>query len=115
MAKPGPKKGQLQKRTQDLLAKCQAFNIDIWEEMLKELISPQTDQPSRIALLKEMAQYLYPKRKAIEISQESDLRLAEQAKEFQALPKHEQALLLQAEAERLKREAKEEQKDVTPK
>lgn len=62
----GRQKGTPNKVTQSLEEKCALMGVDVFEEMLK--IATNEEHPDRFSCLKELAQYLYPKRKALEIS-----------------------------------------------
>lgn len=64
----GRRAGTPNKKTLDLFAKCEALGIDPFEELLK-IASPLNENPDhRLQALKEVCQYLYPKRKAMEVS-----------------------------------------------
>lgn len=65
----GRKKGTPNKSTQDLFEKCRSKGIDVFEALLDIAInSPKED--NRLHALKDLANYLYPKRKALEHSGE---------------------------------------------
>lgn len=61
----GRKKGTPNRKTADLLAKCEAKGVDVFELMLEYAIHP-CEPTLRFQALKELCQYIYPKRKAIE-------------------------------------------------
>lgn len=63
----GREKGKLNQPTQELHDICETKGLNVFEAMC-ELAKSSLDESTRIAMLKELAQYLYPKRKAIEIS-----------------------------------------------
>lgn len=63
----GRKKGTLNKNTQDLMAKCEARGVDVFDCLLEYVTTPSTME-LRLSALKELCQYLYPKRKALEVS-----------------------------------------------
>lgn len=76
MAKGAPKghpryggrgKGIPNRRTQSLLDKCESRGIDPFDALL-ELAEESKDPGMRLAALKEICQYIYPKRKALEHS-----------------------------------------------
>ena len=85
--------GFVGKVKRDLLSKCEERGIDVFDEMLKIAMNENNDIALRGAMLKECAQYLYPKRKAIEVSTEavnpyanlSDAEKLEKAKQAVAL------------------------------
>lgn len=59
-----PNKGSL-----DLIAKCEAMGVDVFEELLKYLTYP-CEPGMRLKAICEAAQYIYPKRKSLEHSGE---------------------------------------------
>lgn len=63
----GRKKGTPNKKTQDLMDKCEARGVDVFDLMLEYVIHP-CPMELRFSALKELCQYLYPKRKALEHS-----------------------------------------------
>lgn len=63
----GRQKGTPNKSTQSLMEKCEAKGVDVFEAMLEYVTQPSTME-LRFAALKELCQYLYPKRKALEHS-----------------------------------------------
>lgn len=62
----GRKKGTLNRKTNDLMAKCEARGIDVFDALLDYVVMPSTPE-TRLSALKELCQYLYPKRKALEL------------------------------------------------
>jgi hypothetical protein len=56
----------------------------------------------RFQAARELAQYLYPKRKALEIDSTINVELAKRAEEYSKLPKDEQIMLMEQELRRLK-------------
>lgn len=63
----GRKAGTPNKNTMDLFAKCEAMGIDVFEEMLKVIHDSDTKPQRRDWMLDRVSQYLYPKRKQIEV------------------------------------------------
>lgn len=63
----GRKKGTPNKSTQDLMEICEQEGIEPFRAMVR-LAAKEKDEWKQFDLLKEIAQYLYPKRKAIEHS-----------------------------------------------
>lgn len=63
----GRKKGTLNRNTQDLMAKCEARGVDPFDVLLEYIVHPSTME-LRLSAVKEICQYLYPKRKALEIT-----------------------------------------------
>lgn len=64
----GRKKGTPNRYTQNLMAICKDKGLDVFEAMVE--IALQHENPNRFHSLKELAQYLYPKRKSLEHSGE---------------------------------------------
>lgn len=69
----GRQKGTLNKNTRDLFALCDQQGINPFEALLK--FSTHEDPSIAMNALKEVCQYLYPKRKSLEHSGEIDRRL----------------------------------------
>lgn len=57
------------------------MGLDIFEEMLKSLQMEQ-DNKARFDMAKEIAQYLYPKRKALEVTGEAGEAISIVIKDF---------------------------------
>lgn len=96
----GRQKGTPNKDTQDLLEKCRKCGIDVFEAMLDIAMNGPTLE-LRGAMLKECAQYLYPKRRAVEMSGDVNLELAKKAEEYSALTKEQTIELMKAEIKKL--------------
>ena len=96
----GRKKGTPNKKTQDLMAMCEARGINLFEAFLEIIEDVNADPNLRFSALKEAAQYVYPKRKAIEHS--VDPQKMDAMEEFEKLPKEEQIKQLEGAIERLK-------------
>lgn len=74
MKKPdgaGRKKG-VPNRNSDLLAICEEYGLNLFEEFVKIIIDETNDSYLRMTALKEAAQYVYPKKKAVEHSSSED-------------------------------------------
>jgi len=67
----GRKPGTLNRKTQDLFEICEKHNLDVFEGMVILTINEE-DTYEKFNRLKELAQYLYPKRKAVEMSNAED-------------------------------------------
>lgn len=80
----GRKAGTPNRKTEELMEICDRMGINPFEALLKWALSPE----SHIAIpaLKEVCQYVYPKRKALEVSGEMDMNLINRIKEIEALP-----------------------------
>jgi hypothetical protein len=71
----GRKAGTPNKKTRDLMDRCQMAGIDPFQVLL-DLAKASPDEAMRFSAAKELCHYLYPKRKAIERSSEdSEIRL----------------------------------------
>lgn len=64
----GRKKGTPNRFSQNLMKICEEKNLDVFEAMVE--IAMESENPNRFHSLKELAQYLYPKRKSLEHSGE---------------------------------------------
>lgn len=64
--------GTPNKKTQTLIEKCELKGLDIWEAMIE--LAEAAQGIDRFKMLSEMAQYVFPKRKAIEHSGETKQR-----------------------------------------
>lgn len=95
----GRKKGTPNKSSQDLMAKCEAKGLDVFEAMV-DFAMNSSEVSVRVTMLKELAGYLYPKRKALEVSVKSEIDQA--AEDFQLLPPEKQAELLETQAKKIR-------------
>lgn len=75
----GRQKGTLNKTTETLFAKCERMGIDPFERLLE--LANDSDKNIALAATREVAQYLYPKRKALEVSGGDKPVVVEQNKE----------------------------------
>ena len=71
----GRQKGTPNRKTQEVAEKLQALGCDPIEGMARLAMDPTVDVAIRAQMLKELAQYLYPKRKALEVSGDPDTPL----------------------------------------
>lgn len=83
MPKGGRPKGLPNNDHKELIAKCHKNNIDVFEEVLKDIKSG--DQKARSSALKTAMDFLYAKRKAIEISGSLGIDHTEQLKHLAKL------------------------------
>lgn len=97
----GRPKGVPNKMTLDLIAICEAKGINPFEALL-EMAMTSEDEGIRMQALKEVCQYVLPKRKAVEHTGVVNLELSKKAEEFAQLPRDEQIRLAEAEVLRLK-------------
>lgn len=94
----GRKKGTPNKRTQSLEAICEAYNYHPFEALLK--LTMETEEVNvKLQGLKELCQYLYPKRKALEISGDINLDLAREAEAVAKLSEEEQIEIMRRDVE----------------
>lgn len=63
----GRVKGTPNKRTLDLLDRIQELDWDPLQELYLLISDPEVSKSEKILINKEMLQYLYPKRKAIDL------------------------------------------------
>ncbi len=89
----GRQKGVLNKKSRTLLEICESKGFSPFEAMLELAIDGDKD------MLKEVSQYLYPKRKAIEHS--VDPALAEAADRLEQMNREEKIALLKEELKKL--------------
>jgi len=64
----GRPKGSANKRTQEVIEKLEALGCDPIVGMAKIAMDKNADLQLRGSMYKELAQYVYPKRKAVEVS-----------------------------------------------
>lgn len=91
----GRKAGTPNKLTQDLFKICEEEGIDIFRAMVKKAAEGD------LFMMKEVAQYLYPKRKAMEHSGSVDLELSKKAEEFTQLTNEQAIELMKKEIKKL--------------
>lgn len=87
--------GTPNKLTQDLFKICEEERLDVFREMVKLAASGD------VFMLREIAQYLYPKRKAVEHSGSVDLELSKKAEEFKQLTNEQAIELMKQEIKKL--------------
>jgi hypothetical protein len=80
----GRQKGTPNKRTQDLMEKCVQFGVDPFEVLL-DIARNSDKEENRAMAAKELCQYIYPKRKAIEITGSIDHKIASRMDELRAM------------------------------
>jgi hypothetical protein len=84
--------GTPNRRTSTVEEKLAALGCDPIEGMAKIAMDPSTDVPLRVQILKELAQYVAPKRKAIEMSGSGGMTLKELVMGSYALDPEQQKL-----------------------
>lgn len=95
----GRAKGTPNKVTSDLLAICERKGINPFEALLE--LSNHPDVGIKIQALKEVCQYIYPKRKALEVDSTINVELAKKAQEYEQLSKEKQIELMREEIQKL--------------
>ncbi len=95
----GRKKGTPNKKTQSLFEICEEQDLNVFQAMV--VMAKEGDASQRFTVLKELAQYLYPKRKSLEHSGSIDPRMAEAAETIALMSKEEQIEALKEELEKL--------------
>lgn len=94
-------KGVKNKPRLDLLALCAEQGIDVFYELL-EMASSEMDTHKRFEKFKELAPYLYPKQRSIDVTMKSEIEA--QAEAFEKLDPDKRAELLEVEAKRIRGE-----------
>lgn len=85
----GRQKGTPNRKTQQLLDLCAEKGLDVFGSMI-EIAARAKQGPEKFDMLEKLAQYLYPKRKAVEHSggedfaKEHESELAKEIREFMA-------------------------------
>jgi hypothetical protein len=67
----GRAKGVPNKKTLSLIERCEEYGYDSFEEMIRAA-QEESEPKERFRMAAEIAQYIYPKRKAIEHSMDQD-------------------------------------------
>jgi hypothetical protein len=86
--------GTPNKRT-SILEKCDAISLDVFAEMAKIAKDPMHEH--QFMMLKELAQYLEPKKKAIEMSGSLDMRVQQELEGLMGLTEQELIDLIKKE------------------
>lgn len=90
----GRKKGTPNRFTQNLMGICEEKGLDVFESLVEIALDKDPENKDRFPALKELAQYLYPKRKALEHS-------GEISNPYLHLPKQELVKLAEQEIQKL--------------
>lgn len=90
----GRKKGSVNKRT-SVLEKCEEIGLDPFKEMAR--IAADLSDPNRPMMLKELAQYLEPKKKAMEVSGQLDMRVQQELESLMGLTEEQLVEMLKRE------------------
>ncbi len=104
-AKPGERRGGREKgtpnrKTQSLFDLCDELNFNPFKAMLT-IAQDDTHKDSAL-MLKEVCQYLYPKRKSLEHSGSIDPKMQEAAEDIANLNKDEQIAILEQQIKEIK-------------
>lgn len=93
--KPGSKNKRL-----SVLEVCQSIGLDPFLELAKLASNPE--EPRRMDALKELCQYIEPKKKAIELNANINQRLLEEAESIMDLPEAELLKIVEEETKKRK-------------
>lgn len=93
----GRQAGSKNKRT-SVWETCEAAGLDPFKEMAR--IGADRDNPNQLGALRELCQYIEPKRKAVEVSGGLDLRVQQELDALMGLSEEELKELLKAEAKK---------------
>lgn len=85
--KLGGRKAGTPNRATSVWERCESLGLDPFLEMAKIANTP--DSPDRFLALKELAQYLEPKKKAVEVSGGLDLRAQRELESLMGLSEEE--------------------------
>jgi hypothetical protein len=101
-----PKRGGRKKGTPNKVKKsvddiCAEYGFDPIRGMIELLNEPGATRDQRITLTKELAKYVHPQKRALEVSGNIDLNLVERAKQLEALPEENLIELLTSEYQKL--------------
>jgi hypothetical protein len=64
----GRRKGTPNRETQDIVDKARAWNCDPFEVMVRIAMDPKSSPELRLKAAAEIAQYILPKRRAVEVT-----------------------------------------------
>lgn len=90
--KTGGRKAGTPNKRRSILDVCESIGLDPFLEMAK--IAQQPDEPRRMDALKELCQYIEPKKKAVEHSGGLDVRLQKELESLMKLSEEELLALL---------------------
>lgn len=97
----GRQKGTPNKATASLEAICQEEGVDPFRGLCR--LAKSGDTALELAAYKELCQYLYPKRKALEVTAEVSEEMLEAAKAIQEMSKEDLLRVIAAEMGKLKK------------
>lgn len=97
----GRRKGTPNKETLTIQQLCEKHGVSPIEVLI-ELCGPEHETEMRFSAAKEVSQYLYPKRRAIEIDANVNMELAKKAEEYAELDKKTQIEIMESEIKRLR-------------
>lgn len=80
--------------------RCQDAGLDFFDELIK--IGKDPLNKDYFAAVREGCQYVYPKKKALEVSGDLNIQLATMAKEFSEMPKEELIKIIEEELRKSK-------------
>lgn len=98
MARPKGAKNKSTTAIFDLMKICEERGFSPFESMI-EIAQTAESEDTRLAALKEVCQYILPKKKAVEVS--LDPALADKATQIKNMTREEQIVLLKEQLKRL--------------
>lgn len=93
----GRQKGSKNKFTRDLAEICEEKGFNPFEALLEMAQNPKTKGGIKLGALKELCEYLYPKRQRMEFEGAHYLHVVREIEELSKLPTEELKQLAQAE------------------
>lgn len=97
----GRVKGTPNKSTVTLQQKCDDAGLDVFEAMI-DLAQNDSDVSVRMTMLKELASYLYAKRKPLEAPEDTSIEVGRRVEEIKSLSTEQQIKMLEAGIRKLK-------------
>lgn len=95
LPKTGGRKAGTPNKRRSIEEVCQELGLDPFREMGR--IASDVADPNRFQALKELAQYLEPKRKAVELSGGLDMRVQQELESLMGLSEEELLALIKKE------------------
>lgn len=85
----GRKKGSKNKFTRDLMEICETKDFNPFEALLEMAQNPKTKAGIKLGALKELCEYMYPKRQRMEFEGAHYLHIVREIEELSKLPTEE--------------------------
>lgn len=99
----GRVKGQPNKKTLSLIQRCEERNFDPFDALMDIAKDPNTPIDLKINCLKDLCQYVHPRRKALEHSNLNQ-RLVDEAQNISQMDEKELLKVIEEEIKELKKE-----------